>query len=67
MCLPSLHLIRLTAFVVRSFSRAKKYVYVDEDDIKHSIDWFEKKQKFSGCFPEYGQVFDRSLQVRKCS
>jgi type III secretory pathway lipoprotein EscJ len=49
--------------VVRSFARARKYVFVDEDEVKHSIEWLRKKQKPSGCFPKYGKVFDRSLQV----
>ncbi|CAB4010718.1 alpha-2-macroglobulin-like isoform X2, partial [Paramuricea clavata] len=52
----------LTAFVVRSFARARKHVFVDEDEIKHSIQWFRRKQKPSGCFPKYGKVFDKSLQ-----
>ncbi|XP_028416699.1 pregnancy zone protein-like [Dendronephthya gigantea] len=52
----------LTAFVVRSFARARRYVFVDKDQIKHSVEWFRRKQSRSGCFPEYGQVFDRSLQ-----
>ncbi|CAB4021533.1 alpha-2-macroglobulin-like isoform X2, partial [Paramuricea clavata] len=53
----------LTAFVVRSFARARKYIFVDEDDIKDSVRWFERKQNFnSGCFQNYGGLFDRSLQ-----
>ncbi|CAB3978842.1 alpha-2-macroglobulin-like isoform X1, partial [Paramuricea clavata] len=52
----------LTAFVVRSFARARKHVFVDEDEIKHSIQWFRRKQKLSGCFPKYGKVFHKSLQ-----
>jgi hypothetical protein len=54
---------RLTAFVVRSYARARKYVFIDDDEIKHSIKWFGTKQKPSGCFLNYGRVFDRSLQA----
>mgnify|MGYP002803887076 FL=1 len=52
----------LTAFVVRSFARARKYVFIDQREIENSVQWFKRKQKPSGCFPNYGQVFDRSLQ-----
>ncbi|XP_028400033.1 murinoglobulin-1-like isoform X2 [Dendronephthya gigantea] len=52
----------LTAFVVRSYARAQRFIFIDEADITHSINWFSTKQRSSGCFPSYGRLFDRSLQ-----
>lgn len=57
-------IFRLTAFVVRSFARVRNYIFVDDKHIKDSVKWFESKQLNSGCFPDYGKVFDRGLQVR---
>ncbi|XP_028400036.1 pregnancy zone protein-like isoform X5 [Dendronephthya gigantea] len=52
----------LTAFVVRSYARAQRFIFIDEADITHSINWFSTKQRSSGCFPSYGRLFHRSLQ-----
>ena len=56
---------RLTAFVVRSYARARKYIFVDDNEIKDSVKWFESKQKKNGCFPQHGRLFHRGLQVIK--
>ena len=42
----------LTAFVVKSFAQAKPYIFIDEEDLQKSIDWFESKQLENGCFPQ---------------
>ncbi|XP_028407143.1 alpha-2-macroglobulin-like protein 1 isoform X2 [Dendronephthya gigantea] len=52
----------LTAFVVRSFARAKRYIFVDGADVQRSFRWFRIKQLDNGCFPQYGKVFNRRLQ-----
>ncbi|XP_028418027.1 C3 and PZP-like alpha-2-macroglobulin domain-containing protein 8 isoform X1 [Dendronephthya gigantea] len=52
----------ITAFLIRLYARARRHVFVDEDEIKQSVGWLKQKQKSSGCFPVNGQVFDRSLQ-----
>ncbi|XP_028406949.1 murinoglobulin-1-like isoform X3 [Dendronephthya gigantea] len=52
----------LTAFVVRSFARAKRYIFVDHSQVEHSFRWFRSKQLDNGCFPQYGKVFNRRLQ-----
>ena len=54
---------RLTAFVVRSFARASKYIFVDDKQVAHSLEWFRKKQQANGCFPQYGTLFNKRLQV----
>ncbi|XP_028407192.1 alpha-2-macroglobulin-like protein 1 isoform X2 [Dendronephthya gigantea] len=52
----------LTAFVLRSFARAMKYIFVDDAKIEHSFRWLRSKQLNIGCFPQYGKVFHRRLQ-----
>ena len=48
---------------MRSFGRAKKYIFVDDKEVKDSVAWFRSKQKINGCFPQYGKLFNRRLQV----
>ncbi|PNF16410.1 Murinoglobulin-1 [Cryptotermes secundus] len=52
----------LTAFVVKSFSQARGYIYVDEDDLKVSMRWITKKQLENGCFPLVGKVFHKDMK-----
>ncbi|XP_049788379.1 murinoglobulin-1-like isoform X1 [Schistocerca cancellata] len=52
----------LTAFVVKSFAQARKYIFIDENDLKVSIDWIVKKQLENGCFPLVGQVFQKDIK-----
>uniref|UniRef100_A0A663LTP3 Alpha-macroglobulin receptor-binding domain-containing protein n=1 Tax=Athene cunicularia TaxID=194338 RepID=A0A663LTP3_ATHCN len=40
----------LTAFVVKSFSQARKYIYVDDKNIQDALRWLEQNQLPSGCF-----------------
>jgi hypothetical protein len=54
----------LTAFVVKSFAQARPYIYVDEDDLKVSMQWITKKQLENGCFPLVGKVFHKDMKVR---
>jgi hypothetical protein len=41
----------LTAFVVKSFAQAKPFIYIDDAELTHSINWFRSKQMENGCFP----------------
>ncbi|XP_062470053.1 alpha-2-macroglobulin-like protein 1 [Pezoporus occidentalis] len=52
----------LTAFVVKSFSQARKYIYVDDRNVQDAIRWLEKKQLPSGCFAIKGSLFHSSLK-----
>ena len=44
----------LTAFVIKSFAQAKPLMYIDEDNLKMSIDWVLEHQLENGCFPKVG-------------
>ena len=42
--------IWLTAFVVRSFARARPFIYIDDNDLETSIRWIQDQQMTNGCF-----------------
>nr|XP_010301997.1 PREDICTED: alpha-2-macroglobulin-like protein 1 [Balearica regulorum gibbericeps] len=52
----------LTAFVVKSFGQARKYIYVDEKNIQDALRWLEQNQLPSGCFATKGSLFHSSLK-----
>jgi len=53
--------IWLTAFVIKSFAQAKPYMYIDEKDLKISVDWMVSKQLENGCFPQIGKVLHKAM------
>ncbi|XP_053925308.1 alpha-2-macroglobulin-like protein 1 isoform X2 [Cuculus canorus] len=52
----------LTAFVAKSFSKARKYIYVDDKNIQDALHWLEQNQLPSGCFTTKGSLFHSSLK-----
>uniref|UniRef100_A0A3B3XNS0 Alpha-macroglobulin receptor-binding domain-containing protein n=1 Tax=Poecilia mexicana TaxID=48701 RepID=A0A3B3XNS0_9TELE len=52
----------LTAFVLRSFSKAKSFVYIDPEKLKQSKVWLEQKQNDSGCFQQSGRLFNNRMK-----
>ncbi|KAM6093788.1 alpha-2-macroglobulin-like protein 1 [Chlamydotis macqueenii] len=52
----------LTAFVVKSFSQARKYIYVEDKNIQDALRWLEQNQLPSGCFVTKGSLFHSSLK-----
>ncbi|KAF4529926.1 hypothetical protein B566_EDAN016556 [Ephemera danica] len=52
----------LTAFVVKSFAQARKYIFVDVNDLKLSTSWIINKQLENGCFPFVGKVFHKDMK-----
>ncbi|XP_077311726.1 alpha-2-macroglobulin-like protein 1 [Lithobates pipiens] len=52
----------LTAFVVKSFSNARPYIFIDERHLKESFDWLRGHRKESGCFRNVGKLFHSGLK-----
>uniref|UniRef100_A0A3P9PFK9 Alpha-2-macroglobulin-like n=1 Tax=Poecilia reticulata TaxID=8081 RepID=A0A3P9PFK9_POERE len=52
----------LTAFVLRSFSKAKSFVYIDPEKLEESKVWLEQKQNDSGCFQQSGRLFNNRMK-----
>ncbi|XP_053306303.1 alpha-2-macroglobulin isoform X2 [Spea bombifrons] len=47
----------LTAFVMRSFARARSHIYIEEKQITDALLWLTHRQKDNGCFLSVGQLF----------
>ncbi|XP_077114609.1 alpha-2-macroglobulin-like protein 1 [Ranitomeya variabilis] len=54
--------IWVTAFVVKVYNGAKKFIPIDEKDIQDSVDWLQSKQLPNGCFEVIGNYFNNYLE-----
>merc|ERR1712106_551981 len=52
----------LTAFVVKSFSEASKYIDIDTKLMQRSVNWLIEGQMENGCFQKRGYVHSSYLQ-----
>ncbi|GIY63860.1 alpha-1-inhibitor 3, partial [Caerostris darwini] len=52
----------LTAFVLRSFHEAKRYIYIDDSVLSDAQNWIISKQRKDGCFPNVGRIIDSGIQ-----
>ncbi|XP_073822273.1 CD109 antigen-like [Musca autumnalis] len=52
----------LTAYVVRSFIQARKYITIDETVIEEGLKYLLETQKDNGQFPQTGELFHSSNQ-----
>lgn len=57
---------RLTAFVVKSFSRAKSYIYIDHVSMGKSIEFMLSRQQKDGSFEESGSVSSYLQVCERC-
>ncbi|XP_053305979.1 alpha-2-macroglobulin-like protein 1 [Spea bombifrons] len=47
----------LTAFVVKCFSQARSYIFIDSDVISRGVAWLSSLQEPGGCFTNKGKLF----------
>nr|AAN10129.1 alpha-2-macroglobulin precursor splice variant 1 [Ornithodoros moubata] len=53
----------LTAFVIRSFKQAERYIPIDEKMLQQSVNWVLNKQiPVNGCFNNVGRVLSSGLK-----
>ncbi|GIY30102.1 hypothetical protein CDAR_6902 [Caerostris darwini] len=52
----------LTAFVVRSFGQARKFIDIDAQDLSHSTSWILQRQFENGCFEPSGKVIHKAMK-----
>ncbi|KAM4034378.1 alpha-2-macroglobulin-like [Anomaloglossus baeobatrachus] len=52
----------LTGFVVKSFSKARPYIFIDESHLKHSFSWLKNIQQDTGCFRSVGRLFNNAMK-----
>ncbi|XP_051966606.1 alpha-2-macroglobulin-like [Xyrauchen texanus] len=52
----------LTAFVLRSFGKAQKYVFIDPHNIQSAKQWLISRQSQDGCFMQQGRLFNNRMK-----
>ncbi|KAI5098857.1 alpha-2-macroglobulin-like [Silurus meridionalis] len=52
----------LTAFVMRTFGKAQRYVYIDPEIIKSAKTWLIGMQRPDGCFRQQGRLFNNRMK-----
>ncbi|KAM8924689.1 alpha-2-macroglobulin-like protein 1 [Pelodytes ibericus] len=52
----------LTAFVLRSFSQAREFIYIEEKHIQQAVQWLSSLQLPNGCFQSVGALFNNRLK-----
>ncbi|KAF4070381.1 hypothetical protein AMELA_G00284860 [Ameiurus melas] len=52
----------LTAFVMKSFGNAKRYIFIDPVFVDQAKAWLGKRQQRNGCFASVGQLLHTDMQ-----
>ncbi|KAH0521189.1 Murinoglobulin-1 [Microtus ochrogaster] len=52
----------LTAFVFKSFTQARAFIFIDETHITHAFTWLSKQQQDNGCFRSSGSLFNNAMK-----
>ncbi|XP_068114979.1 uncharacterized protein [Hyperolius riggenbachi] len=52
----------LTAFVLKSFSKAKRYVFIDEPVLSSSFTWLFQNRYYTGCFRNAGRLIQSAMK-----
>ncbi|XP_058414822.1 alpha-2-macroglobulin [Diceros bicornis minor] len=52
----------LTAFVLKTFARARTYIFIDETHINQALFWLSNKQKDNGCFRSSGSLLNNAIK-----
>ncbi|XP_059538152.1 alpha-2-macroglobulin-like [Myotis daubentonii] len=52
----------LTAFVLKTFAQAQRYIFIDEAHINQALTWLSQKQKDNGCFRSSGSLLNNAIK-----
>uniref|UniRef100_A0A673K9W6 Alpha-2-macroglobulin-like n=1 Tax=Sinocyclocheilus rhinocerous TaxID=307959 RepID=A0A673K9W6_9TELE len=52
----------LTAFVLRSFGKAQKYIFIDPQIIQTAKQWLISRRDSDGCFIQQGRLFNNRMK-----
>ncbi|XP_017537981.1 alpha-2-macroglobulin-like [Pygocentrus nattereri] len=52
----------LTAFVLRTFGKAQRYIFIDPQNIDSAKKWLISKQRPDGCFIRQGRLFNNRMK-----
>ncbi|XP_076385464.1 alpha-2-macroglobulin-P-like [Megachile rotundata] len=54
--------IWLSAFVLKAFALAQKYIYISKTELQQTADWIVKQQLPNGCFPMIGSLVHKDMK-----
>jgi len=54
---------RLTAFVMRTFGLATRFVFIDPNVLQSAKDWIISQQVSDGCFTQQGTLYHNEMKV----
>ncbi|XP_066470160.1 alpha-2-macroglobulin-like protein 1 [Tiliqua scincoides] len=52
----------LTAFVLKCFIQAKRYISIDDQNIQDGLRWMASNQQDNGCFASMGKLFHTAMK-----
>ncbi|KAL6471066.1 hypothetical protein MHYP_G00197160 [Metynnis hypsauchen] len=52
----------LTAFVLRTFGKAQRYIFIDPQNIETTKKWLISNQRADGCFIRQGRLFNNRMK-----
>ncbi|XP_072548194.1 alpha-2-macroglobulin-like [Salminus brasiliensis] len=52
----------LSAFVMRTFGKAQRYIFIDPENIARTKEWLISKQRSDGCFMRQGRLFNNRMK-----
>ncbi|XP_042529420.1 alpha-2-macroglobulin-like, partial [Dipodomys spectabilis] len=52
----------LTAFVLKTFAQARRYLFIDELHITRALQWLSRGQKDNGCFTRSGSLLNNAMK-----
>ncbi|TTQ23532.1 Alpha-2-macroglobulin-like protein 1 [Bagarius yarrelli] len=52
----------LTAFVMKSFGSAMRYIFIDQVFVDQAKNWLDQQQQSNGCFASVGQLFHTDMK-----
>ncbi|XP_060799865.1 alpha-2-macroglobulin-like [Neoarius graeffei] len=52
----------LTAFVLRTFGKAQRYIFIDPESINSAKQWLISMQRSDGCFTQQGSLFNNRMK-----
>ncbi|KYO44645.1 hypothetical protein Y1Q_0010454 [Alligator mississippiensis] len=52
----------LTAFVAKCFEQAKRYIFLDDRNVRDALSWIQLHQLPNGCFESVGKLFNTAIK-----
>lgn len=49
--------------MLRTFTKAEEYIYIEQDKNNETKAWMETKQRKNGCFEMVGSLFNQRMKV----